>query len=286
MKLMVNGHSAYAYTGGKPFDNSLPCLVFVHGALHDHSGFTLLARWFAHHGHSVLAVNLPGHGQSDGPPLPSVEAAAQWLWALLNAAGVQRAALAGHSMGSLITLQAAAEQPARATALVMIGTAVPMPVGDALLQLARDAPLKAIDMVNAFSISSTASKPGLPGPGTWLHGANRALMRRLQAQAQQRLGINLFEHDFGVCNAYQGGIDAAQKVQCPATLVLGAMDQMTLPKAAQAVAAVLQAKVVTLRAGHHLMAEAPDGVLGAVRGAVGEPEPAVQHTVDGRSHRG
>ncbi len=268
MKLTVNGHTAYAYTGGKTFDAGLPCLVLVHGALHDHSGFTLLARWFAHHGHSVLAVDLPGHGHSDGPPLPSVEAAAKWLWALLDAAGVQRAALAGHSMGSLIALQAAADQPERATQLVMIGTALPMPVGETLLRTAREAPLKAIDLVNAFSISSSASKPGLPGPGTWLHGANRGLMRRLQAQAQQRLGINLFEHDFSVCNAYQGGLAAAQSVRCPATLVLGALDQMTLPKAAQPVAAALKAQVVTLRAGHHLLAEAPDGVLAAFRSAL------------------
>ncbi len=268
MKLQVNGHAAYAYTGGKPFDNTLPCLVLVHGALHDHSGFTLLARWFAHHGHSVLAVNLPGHGQSEGPPLASVEAAAQWLWALLDAAGVQRAALAGHSMGSLIALQAAADQPTRATQLVLIGTAVPMPVGDALLRVARETPLKAIAMVNAFSISSTASKPGLPGPGTWLHGANRALMRRLQAQAQQRLGLNLFEHDFSICNAYQAGMAAAAAVQCPSTLVLGARDQMTQPQAAVAVTAVLKARVVTLQTGHHMMAEAPDGVLAALRGAI------------------
>ena len=268
MKLTVNGHCAYAYTGGKSFDPSLPCLVLVHGALHDHSGFTLLARWFAHHGHGVLAVNLPGHGHSDGPPLPSVQAAATWLWGLLDAAGVQRAALAGHSMGSLIALQAAADQPERTTHLLMIGTAVPMPVGEALLRTARESPLQAIDMVNAFSISSTASKPGLPGPGTWLHGANRALMRRLQAQAQQRLGINLFEHDFSVCNAYQDGLAAAQRVACPSTLVLGALDQMTLPKAAQPVAAALKAQVVTLRAGHHLMAEAPDGVLAAFRAAL------------------
>ncbi|HEY9238651.1 MAG TPA: alpha/beta hydrolase, partial [Burkholderiaceae bacterium] len=50
---------AYAYTGGKAFDPALPCVVFVHGALHDHSVWTLLARWFAHHGHAVLAIDLP-----------------------------------------------------------------------------------------------------------------------------------------------------------------------------------------------------------------------------------
>jgi pimeloyl-ACP methyl ester carboxylesterase len=274
MKLQVNSHSAYAYTGGKNFDNTLPCLVLVHGALHDHSCYTLLARWFAHHGYGVLAVDLPGHGQSAGSPPASVEDAARWLWALLDAAGVQRAALVGHSLGSLITLQAAANQPTRTTHLVLIGTAVPMPVGAALLQTAREAPLKAIDMVNAFSISSMATKPGFPGPGNWLHGGNRALMRRQLAQARQRLGINLFEHDFSVCNQYQAGLAAAAQVQCPATLVLGARDQMTLPKGAQAVAQVLKAQVHTLASGHNLMTEAPEEVLATLRTALAVRPPA------------
>ena len=74
MDLVVNGRPAYAYTGGKPFDPALPCVVFVHGAVCDHTVFTLLARWFAHHGHGVLAVDLPGHLRSAGPALRSVEA--------------------------------------------------------------------------------------------------------------------------------------------------------------------------------------------------------------------
>ena len=156
--------TAYAYTGGKPFDATLPCVVFIHGALHDHSVWTLLARWFAHHGHSVLAVDLPGHGRSEGPPLESVEALADWTLALLNAVGVKQAALVGHSMGSLIALEAAGRAPGRITRLAMLGTAYPMKVSDALLSTARENPLKAIDMVNAFSISTTSAKPSYPGP--------------------------------------------------------------------------------------------------------------------------
>jgi pimeloyl-ACP methyl ester carboxylesterase len=163
MKIDVDGQTAHVYTGGKPFDPSLPCVVFIHGALHDHSVWTLLARWCAHHGHGVLALDLPGHGQSAGPVLPSVEATADWLLALLAAAGVRQpgqVTLVGHSMGSLIGLEAAARQPALVGRLVMVGTAYPMKVSEALLTTARDAPLKAIDMVNAFSISSLATKPG------------------------------------------------------------------------------------------------------------------------------
>lgn len=265
MKLHVQGREAYAYAGGKAFDPALPCVVFLHGALNDHSVWTLLARWFAHHGHAVLAVDEPGHGRSAGAPLPSVEALADWTLALLDVVGVRQAALVGHSMGSLIALEAAARAPERVTRLVMVGTAYPMKVSEALLATAKEAPLKAIDMVNAFSHSTLAAKPSYPGPGSWLHGGGRALMRRIQAGQTQ---LNLFEHDFRVCDAYANGLQAAARVQCPVTLVLGERDQMTSPKATREIAAALKAQVLTVPAGHALMQEAPDGVLNALRTAL------------------
>lgn len=269
MRLTVLGREAYAYTGGRDFDPALPCVVFVHGALHDHSGWTLLARWFAHHGHSVLAVDLPGHGRSAGPALSQLEDIADWLLALLGSAGVARAAWVGHSMGSLAVLEAAARAPESATQLVMIATAYPMKVSESLLATAAEQPRLAIDRVNAFSISSHASKPSHPGPGSWLHGGNRALMRREQERALREHGINLFVNDFSVCDRYAGGLQAAARVRCPTTFILGERDQMTLPRAAAELAAALKPKVVTLPAGHLLMAEAPDAVLGALRAAIG-----------------
>jgi len=266
MELNVKNHGpAYAYTGGKPFDATWPCVVFIHGALNDHSVWTLLARWCAHHGFSVLAVDQPGHGRSAGAPLASVEALADWVLALLDAAGVEKAALVGHSMGSLIALEAAARAPERATRLVMMGTAYPMKVSDALLDAARDTPLKAIDMVNAFAHAGMAAKPSFPGPGAWLHGADRALMRRMQAGQRE---MNLFHHDFSVCDRYTHGIEAAAKVQCPVDFVLGARDQMTSPKQTVDIARALKARVHTVVAGHALMAEAPDAVLAALRQAL------------------
>ena len=266
MELNVKGHGpAYAYTGGKPFDAALPSVVFIHGALNDHSVWTLLARWCAHNGHGVLAVDQPGHGRSGGAPLHSVEALADWVLALLAAAGVQQASLVGHSMGSLIALEAAARAPERVSRLVMMGTAYPMKVSDALLDTARDAPLKAIDMVNAFSHSGMAAKPSFPGPGAWLHGGDRALMRRVQAGQRD---TNLFHHDFSVCDRYAHGLQAAEQVRCPVDFVLGARDQMTVPKQAAELAQALKARVSTVPAGHALMGEAPDAVLAALRRAL------------------
>lgn len=266
MELEVHGRRVYAYTGGKAFDPALPCVVFAHGALNDHSVWNLLARWFAHHGHAVLAVDEPGHGRSEGPPLETVEAIADWLLAVLDAAGVERAALVGHSMGSLIALETAARAPQRITRLAMVATAYPMKVSEALFAAAREDPLRAIDMVNVFSHSGIAAKPSFPGPGMWLHGGNRALMRRMQAGAA-RWG-NLFLTDFAVCDRYANGLQAAAAVTCPVTFVLGERDQMTLPRATREIAAALRARVVTLPAGHSLMTEAPDALLNALRSAL------------------
>jgi pimeloyl-ACP methyl ester carboxylesterase len=256
---------AYAYTGGKPFDAALPCVVFLHGALHDHSVWTLAARWFAHHGWAVLAPDLPGHGRSAGAPLATIESLADWLLALLDAADVRSAALVGHSMGSLIALEAAARAPAGVERLVMVGTAYPMKVSAALLDSARADAAAAIDNVNAFSHSGLAAKPAYPGPGTWLHGANRALMRRMQAGQPEG---NLFLNDFEVCNRYQGGLAAAARVACPVTLVLGARDQMTAARQAGEIAKALHANTVMLAAGHALQTEAPDALLAALRTAL------------------
>ena len=264
MKLTVQGREAYAYTGGKPFDPALPTVVFVHGAVNDHSVWTLLARWFAHHGRGVLALDLPGHLRSAGPSLQSVEAMADWVLAALDAAGVQRAALAGHSLGSLVALEAAARAPERVTQFAMLGTCVPMPVPKVLLDLSLTDVNAAIDRVVMFSFSTLAAKPSFPGPGVWLRGAARRLMRQVMARSGD---ARLFHTDFSACNDYANGLAAAARVACPAHLVLADGDQMTLPRHARDVAAALKATVHRVPGGHFLMQEQPDRVLNALRTA-------------------
>lgn len=265
MKLELHGRTAYAYTGGRAFDADLPCVVLVHGALNDHSVWGLQSRYLAHHGHAVLAVDLPGHGRSDGPALASVEAMADWIVALLDALAVQRATIVGHSMGSLIGLEAAARLGERAQGLVMVGTAYPMTVSPALLDSSRDEPPKAMALDNVFAHSTIAAKPSAPGPGTWLHGAAMALKHRMQDRyAAAHGGASLFHIDFSACNAYAGAEAAAGHLRCPVRFVLGARDQMTAPRMAAGLARLLKADIVQLAAGHSLMTEAPDGVLNAI----------------------
>src|SRR4051812_15940567 len=167
MKLSVNGQEAFAATGGRDFDKSLPVVVFLHGAGFDQSTWALHSRWFAHHGHAVLAPDLPGHGRSAGPALRSIAEMADWTIALLSAAGVEKAHLVGHSMGSLIALDAAARHPQRVSALSLIGTAAAMTVGPDLLKAAEANEQAAIDMVSIWGLGFQAELGGSQAPGLW-----------------------------------------------------------------------------------------------------------------------
>ncbi len=264
MNLQVNGHETFCYTGGKPFDATKPTVVFIHGVLNDHSVWILQTRYFAHHGWNVLAPDLPGHCRSAGEPPRTVEEAAAFVIALLDAAGVKQAALVGHSFGSLAVLEAAATAPERVSHLALVGTAAPMKVSPALLDSALNQPMQAIDMVNVFSHSMLAPPPSALGPGSWLYGGSKALMKRVLASNSE---VNVFHRGFKACDDYRGGEAAMGKVTCPVLFILGRNDSMTLPKMAQPlIAKAPAATVVTVEAGHQMMVEAPDAVLMALVG--------------------
>jgi pimeloyl-ACP methyl ester carboxylesterase len=231
----------------------------IHGAQHDHSVWILQSRYLAHHGFSVLAVDLPGHGQSKGQALATVEAMADWVLELISAANVGNAMLVGHSMGALIALEAAARGATRITRLALIGLAYPMKVSDVLLDAARNDEPRAIDLINIWSHSTKdggfSHKPSNPGPGFNINWGNRRLMER------QAKGVLLT--DFNACNAYDRGAWAAQAVHCPTLVLLGERDLMTPAKSGTAFAATIERHHVRVLAGggHALMAENPDAVL-------------------------
>ena len=266
MQLQVQGHQTYIYTGGKAFDAAKPTVVFIHGVVNDHSVWILQSRYLAHHGWNVLAVDLPGHCRSAGEAPGSVEAAASFVAALLDAAGVQRAALIGHSWGSLIALEAAALLKERVSHLVLVGTAYPMKVSTALLDAALNEPEKALKMINVFSRSTLAPPPSSLGPGTWVYGNSLALGRRVLAS---NTAVNVFHRGFKACDSYTSGEQAMAKVTSPVLFVLGAQDQMTQAKAAKPLIDAAKAhgktmRLVTVPVGHHQMTEAPEETLFAI----------------------
>jgi pimeloyl-ACP methyl ester carboxylesterase len=256
----------YAYTGGKTFDASKPTVVFLHGAQHDHSVWILQSRYLAHHGYGVLALDLPGHMRSEGPPLATVEEMADRIADALRTAGVVQFIAVGHSMGSLIALELARRLPEAARGVALVATAFPMRVAEPLLAATRAAPADALDMINVWSHSSSIAgfdrKPSSPGPGFSTMWQNLRLMERIR----QHDGDGVLPTDFAACDRYAAGLETAAALQCPVLFLLGSSDSMTPPRAAKAlIDACRQTQVVTLpNAGHALMAENPDGVRAAI----------------------
>ena len=262
MELQVDEKNVFAATGGKPFDATLPVVVFVHGAGMDHTVWALQTRWFAWHGRSVLAVDLPGHGKSDGPALESIDEIAAWLNRLVDATGAENASLVGHSMGALAALAAAATGGDRISGLALLGVGAEMPVHPDLLAATKSNDPAAWDLIVSWGFGKPAHFGLNRAPGMWMQGGGRSLLAR---SPDDVLGI-----DMAACDAYKGALEAAAKVICPTLIICGNRDQMTPPRASAPVAdAIKGAQTIVIDgAGHMMMAEKPDETLDALIAAL------------------
>lgn len=259
MELQVDGNAVHAATGGRDFDPSLPCAVFLHGAGMDHTVWALQTRYFAHHGWAVLAIDWPGHGRSGGDPIATIAGQADWVGRLLDAAGVDKAVLVGHSMGGLAAIEAAARLPERVSGLALCGVAEAMPVHPDLLAAAKAGDHLAYDIVVAWGFGGAAQLGGHPAPGYWMTGAGMRLLER----DRHAIGV-----DFAACNDYGDAKPSAAKIKCPALFVLGDGDKMTPLKSGRALAAEIAGSEVAVVAdcGHMMMVERPDATLDALKG--------------------
>jgi pimeloyl-ACP methyl ester carboxylesterase len=255
----VDGDLAYVYTGTRAFDRTRPTIMFVHGAANDHSVWGLQARYFAHHGNNVLAVDLPAHGKSAGSARTSIGSIADWLNALLDALAVDRAVLVGHSMGALAVLDLTARHPERVRALALLGPATPMLVSDLLLDTAQAGDHLAYELMTGWTFSASSHIGGNRQPGIWMTTVALRLMER------SRPGV--LYTDLAACHRYAEGLAAAKTVRCPVLLMFGQRDLMVPPKNAGPLQDALPGgRVVTIaECGHSMMAEAPDAVLDTLR---------------------
>ena len=262
MNFTVDGRRAYAYTAAHELDPGKPSVLFVHGAGLDHSWFGLQSRYFAYHGRNVLAVDLPGHGRSEGPALQTIEAMADWLSAVLSTVNVAKASVVGHSMGSLVALEFAARHPAQCERIALIAVGYPMKVAAQFLDAARNNDYAAFDMHTIWGHAAQVPFGANPNPGMWMYGDTLARL--------ERLAPGVLYSDLKACNDYASGEAAAAKVKCPALFIAGRRDVMTPPRAMKALhERIAGANTVEIGAsGHSLMAEAPDATLDALIGFI------------------
>ena len=263
MELTVDNHAVFADVLN---EGAAESVVLLHGAGMDHRMWAGVSPALAAAGRRVLALDMPGHGRSGGGAPVDIVAAAGWIRRFLDAAGLERVALAGFSMGALAALETVAQEtvaqetgaqetgaqtPDRVRSLVLAGVAERMPVHPKLLATAAANDPAAFDMIAGWGHH---------------HPEHVASTRALFADA----GPGVLHAGLGACDRYQRALAAASAVRCPVLLLLGENDRMTPATAAEPLAqALTQAgapttTVVLPDCGHMMMSEAAKSAIGAM----------------------
>ena len=223
----------------------------------DHTVWVLPSRYFARQGYRVLAVDLPGHGRSEGPALTSIEAMSDWLDAACAALDVGTAAVVGHSMGSLVAYRFAVDHGERCRAIALLGTSVPMPVTPILLDAAADDDHAAIEMTNAWSHSPRGTLGGNRNPGVWMLAAGERLIERSRPRRAPRgpRGLQRLRSERGLRFGRRAGARDRRR-RGPLTPMRAGLDVAR---------ALPDARVVRLEGcGHAMLSERPNEVLDAL----------------------
>jgi len=255
MWIEIDGVRTLVAEAGPP-DPARPSLVWLHGAGMDRTVWTLVARDRRLTGWNSLAPDLPGHGGSHGAAPASIAAAAGFVLRLLDARGLGRVVLAGHSMGAAIALEAAALAPGRLAGLVLLGAAAALPVAPALRAAAAADPALAAELMSRWAIGRARHLASPATPGVPLREATRRLL------LNARPGV--LAADLAACADWPG--PRLEAPVPPALVLAGGADRMTPPRQGEALAAALPGAVVRLlpAAGHLMMLEDPEAVLAAV----------------------
>ena len=225
--------------------------MFVHGAGMDSLSWQYQTSFFD----GAIAVDLPGHGGSAEPPIPSITGYAEWLGETIRRIGSEPVSLVGHSMGSLVVLETASRNADMVKDLVLVSTAAAMAINPTLMAAAADNDPEAAAMVLKWSLPRSG---GYGRPKKWVKEISDTFVGTAES--------GVMANDFSACDEYKDAIAAASQVRCPTLLLLGEHDVMTKAKNAQPLAAAIaDARIVVIEGvGHMSHLEKPAEVNEAI----------------------
>ncbi len=252
MHFDVKGKRVFASTGGKPFDNSKPCVMFLHGSGLDHTFWGLHSRFFAFRKYAALVPDLPGHSHSEGPALKSIEEIGDWLNNVAEALDVNNISIVAHSQGVLNALEFVSHHPERIRSVSLIASGLATPVNPALIDAAENNPDEAVAMMVSWGFGPAGHFHQGPIPGYSMVAGGRKVMR---GNAPQELAT-----DLRACDAYKNGKEAAAKISGPIQVILAGHDRMAPRKATAELVEYLNNPEVHLipESGHMVPLEAPN----------------------------
>ena len=212
MKFQIKNKSIYASDSGQGIDSHKETIVFLHGSGLSHIIWSLTEQFFSTKNFNVLSIDLPGHGNSEGPCLKSIENIADWLEQVFEKLELKRLVLVGHSQGCLEILEYAHKYKRRISKLVFVGGSNKMPVHPDLIELAQDGDSNAVKLM---------MKWGYEGSKKFIGGNPVEKIIQSPRDISQILAI-----DLNACNNYTNGSDAAETINSPSLLILGELDKM------------------------------------------------------------
>lgn len=225
-----------------------PALILIHGAGGSHLHWPAALRRMP--GATVYAVDLPGHGRSEGPGREHIEDYVADIVRFMDAVGVSRGVLVGHSMGGAIAQMTAFMAPERVAGLVLVGTGARLRVAPALLDGILQDARGALALITEWA---------------WGPEADPAMVARGR-QMMARVNPRVVWGDFAACDRFDIR-ERVGEITAPTLVITGSEDRMTPPKFGQWLAERIPGArfVLVEGAGHMVMLEKPDQVASAVR---------------------
>lgn len=233
-------------------------IVLVHGtAASTHSWRDVAALLAARH--TVVAVDLPGHGFSARTTAAhgSLEGMARGLLAVLQQLRLRTVCVVGHSAGAAIAVQMAIDDPGTVQAVMGLNPALMPLQGWAAHVFTPTARVLSAHPMMAAMVSWQAAQPWmvqrlLDSTGSRLDAQGVALYRRLVADSDHVAGVLEMTARWDL----SGLLARLPRLQRPVTLVTTAGDLTVPPASAQKAAQRLpHAQLIALEHGGHLAHE-------------------------------
>ncbi len=212
MIFQIENQNIYASDAGQGIDVKKKTMVFLHGSGLSHIVWSLTEQFFFNKNFNVLSLDLPGHGNSDGPCLDSIEKIADWLEEVFKKLNLNDLILVGHSQGCLEILEYAHKYKSRLKKLIFVGGSNKMPVHPNLIELAKNGDSDAIKLM---------MKWGYEGSKKFIGGNPVEKIIQSPRDISEILAVDLI-----ACNNYLNGSEAAKKINLPSLVILGELDKM------------------------------------------------------------
>ena len=207
----------FASTGGMDFDKKKPSILLMHGSGLSHIVWSLHEQFYVSQGFNVLSVDIPGHGNSEGPSLKSIEEISDWIRSLMRTLDILKITIIGHSQGSLVGIDFASRYPDLISKLVLVAGSYKMPVNQDLIDLAEAGDEKAILLM---------MKWGYEGSKAFIGG--NPVKKIIKSS---RDIIEILAVDLNACNNYKNGEKSLEKINCSTLCIFGDLDKMVPVKA-------------------------------------------------------